>query len=202
LPMNLERIANMIEITKRLGKTFLMEEKIAAFWFDAIQNGVEELKGHSSITDMETIKVLESYNRNADLPYERINIEDVIDDKSNYIIHLNYVSLPYLIEFEQLGDQTENSIIIHANAPVHQNNLQKWLSEFQIDYHNISNSGHASHQDISNLIEQIDPRVVIPVHGKRPDLLESRGVPKYLPNYSKKISIENLLMNEQQIKGV
>lgn len=201
LPMNIERIANLIQVTKQAGKIFLMEEKIAAFWFDAIQHGIHELKGHPAITDQETIKILDS-NQHTHLPYDRLKIEDVIREKEKYVFHLNYASLAYLIELEQLRDHSGASILINANTPAHQDTLQKWIDAFDIAYHNISNSGHATHQEISNLIEQINPRVVIPVHGKRPDLLDSKGIYTFFPTRGEETNIEHVLQNLYKVKGV
>ncbi|MBM7571350.1 MBL fold metallo-hydrolase [Aquibacillus albus] len=193
LPMDLERTAEIIARTKATGKTLVMEKNIATFWHEAIKNGISALEGHPSITDMSTIKVLDTIHS---LPYETVTIDDIVTDKSNYVVHLSYQSIAYITEFERLGQQSK-SVYIHANAPAKQQVMQKWLKAFRISYHDISNKGHATHQEITNLVERIQPGVVIPVHGRTPFLLQTRGVAKYFPEYGETTTLASILSNQQ-----
>lgn len=194
LPFDVERVADIILQTKNVGKTLVMEENIAKFWYDSTRNGIDVLNNHTSLQDVDTIKVLQAHkDQSIDLPFQTITVDEIVQNKGQYVLHLNYKSLPYLIEFERLGDQTNKSCYIHADHPVDKAILNKWLTEFNISYHNISNKGHASPDDISYLVEQINPKVVIPVHGISPSLLDSKGVRKYHPTYGESVEVGSIL---------
>ncbi|MCT2537120.1 MBL fold metallo-hydrolase [Aquibacillus koreensis] len=196
LPIDLERTADIISRTKAVGKTLVMEKNIATFWHEAIINGISILEGHPAITDMTTIKVLESIDS---LPYSTITIDEIVQNKQQYVIVLSYKSIAYMTEFEQLGDKLP-STFIHADAPANQQVVQKWLQAFGVEYRNISNKGHASHQNVSKLVERIQPNVVIPVHGLVPSLLQVRGVAKYFPEYGETVTLNQLLSNQHKAR--
>ncbi|MFZ4451556.1 hypothetical protein [Salibacterium aidingense] len=193
LPLDAERMAGIMKKTKASGKTLVLEEKTALFWNEIIANNVCSLAEDPVLQDENLFSVLEPDSLTKQkLPYPARTVSEITQTKQNYVLHLHYTSVPYLAEFEKLGPVSENSTMIHADAPVHQNHLQNWLDEFQISYHNISTKGHAAPHEITKLTERIAPGVVVPVHGRHPHLVDSKSVKKYLPERGETLTQDTL----------
>ncbi|WP_018930586.1 MBL fold metallo-hydrolase RNA specificity domain-containing protein [Gracilibacillus lacisalsi] len=188
LPLDVERTANLLYIAKQSNREVVMDEKIACFWSHVTKDRNELF--HPELAA--TIHVLTSQKNEIDLPYTPITIEEIVLEKDKYVVDLSFSSLPFLIEFERIGDRSIQSNFIHADAPIDRNIVMKWLEDLEIEYHNISNGGHATHQAITHFIEQVKPKKVIPVHGRFPFLLNSKSIPKIHPSISESISLKTL----------
>ena len=71
--------------------------------------------------------------------------------------------------------------------------LHRWLTEFGVQYHYCATGGHAAPQEISDLTERIQPKVVIPLHSMHPTLFDSRGIPRFYPVYGETVKIDKLI---------
>lgn len=203
LPLHLERLADFLAVVKKAGKVMVMEENIARYWHDAVHEGISVLKNHPSTGDHETIKVLIKNHGQANaLPYDSITIDEIVESRDRYVVNLNFRSLAYLLELERMKRDEKPSIFVHADSPSNQLVLDQWLKELTIPYINIGNGGHARPEDITDLIQQIQPKVVIPVHGRATSLLDSVGVSKYYPTYGETISLMKLLNKEKPVENI
>lgn len=197
LARNVERVADFIMKTKELGRKLVMDGRTAALWHESITQGIKSLNGHPSLAEKDTIRVLESdINITKDLPYETISINEIVSNKSNYTIYLIQENTPLISQLERQGEQVGQSHYIHADGNPLTNRdpvLEAWLKEFCVKYHYYATGGHATPKEISRIISEIKPKVVIPLHSLHPSLVDSKGVPKYCPAYGEKVVVTELL---------
>lgn len=93
---------------------------------------------------------------------------------------LNYVVSMSLWEINQLVDiQPQNAIWIKSSCEpfseemeLDEERKQNWLDRFEIVKYSAHASGHASGREIIEMINQIKPEYVIPVHTEKPDLFK------------------------------
>lgn len=203
LPLDIERLAEIIQIADRQKKKLVLDEQIATFWYRIRQDtSIFQEMDNFSAAEGRVVRVLSQQHTKLKCPYQQIALEDIVMNKQHYIFHLTFSSLPLLIEMERLGKRENRSIFIHANSPADNHILQTWLNTFDISYRNISNSGHAAFQDIIQLTDKINANVVIPVHGKHANLLKQVKENVYLPAYGEEIVLDKLLRGSVKMEGV
>jgi hypothetical protein len=122
-------------------------------------------------------------------------LEDVAKKKDEYVYVIRYPNLGHLIELETIGGKRGTSHYIQADNSVSLDHpkLAQYLRTFGITGHAIGNKGHAAPDEIAELIEQIAPKMVIPVHTLHREQLDTRGVKAYFPERGESLSIPELL---------
>lgn len=203
LPLDVERMAEVIQIADRQEKKLILDAQIAKFWH-RIRQDTSLLQGLDNFSAVEerVIRILSHPPIQVEsLPFQQLTLGEVVTNKKQFIFHLTFTSLPLLIEMERLGEKATSSIFIHANSPADHHLLETWLDTLNIRYCNIGNPGHASSQNILQMIEEVNPKVVIPVHGKYAHLLKSVRDNVYLPAYGEEVVIQNMLQETIKIEG-
>jgi ribonuclease J len=202
LSRNVERVANIIISAQRAGRTLVMDESTAVFWHTAITEGIEALAGHPALlAQHDVIRVMKvaepnTPETNVALPFKTIELSDVIADKSAYAVFLTYKQLPLLAEFEAQGDQSHPSYYVHADGnPLtdRDETLRLWLTHFSIKYVYCATGGHAASFEISDLVEAVRPKVVIPLHSNHPTLFDSRGIARFYPTLGETAKLFNII---------
>jgi ribonuclease J len=74
------------------------------------------------------------------------------------------------------------------------NRIKNWLERFNLEeIHQIHASGHASGEELTKLIEDINPEIIFPIHTEKPklfkNLLEGTEIEVVLPEIGKPISL-------------
>lgn len=202
LARNVERVADFIVKTKELGRTLVVDARTALLWHEAAVNcGIQSLKNHPSLNDTEVIKVLDcDQDQVKHLPYQTISLDEIIHNKKKHTIYLTQENTPMMAQLERQGEAASPSHYVHADGNPLTNRdpiLETWLKEFRVNYHYCATGGHAIPQEISRLIKEINPKVVIPLHSIHPSIVDSKGVPKYCPAYGETISLQSLLAGYQ-----
>lgn len=77
--------------------------------------------------------------------------------------------------------------------------IKKYVHRFGVTLHKIANPGHATHEDLTELIQQISPKTVIPVHGKHSHLLETNGIRCYFPELGATVMIEDMIAGKDAL---
>ena len=99
---------------------------------------------------------------------------DVIKEPNNYVLSMN------LWDINQLSDlKPENATwIISRCEPFNDEMLldeerkERWLDHFKIKKEKCHASGHASEAEIKNMIAEINPEILIPIHTEGADIME------------------------------
>lgn len=193
-PRDLERIADLIQLASDKGRRIVMDGSVAAIWHSASREGVAALENHPAL--LASLQVMEgTIPDGVDLPYETISLEDVARRKNEFVYMMGFPNLGLWIELETMGGKPGTSHYVQASNSIKLNHpkLAQYLHTFGITGHAIDNKGHAAPEEISDLIEQIAPRVVIPIHTLHREQLDTRGVKAYFPERGATLSLSQLL---------
>lgn len=68
--------------------------------------------------------------------------------------------------------------------------LENWMQHFKINFHKAHSSGHASRNDLIEMIKQINPEIVIPIHTQYPEKFKEMHPKVILVDKGKKIKIK------------
>ncbi|SDK76256.1 MBL fold metallo-hydrolase [Lacicoccus qingdaonensis] len=117
------------------------------------------------------------------------------NEKLPHIVHLDHENL-------DLAEEYKGGIYLHMNGvPLGDydprfTHLQKILEKHEIKYINIGVGGHASPDDIIDIVNDINPGTVIPWHTFKPELqgsiLKEKGHKVFLPERETAYSLEEL----------
>ncbi len=132
------------------------------------------------------------------------HINNTLEPLEKEIINeLDYVSIGEINEFprnyfmqnsfennlELLDVNVEDGIYIHSNGvplgafdPAYEK-LTSFIEFVGLQYEYVASAGHALHQNIKHLIDEIAPVVFIPLHGFAPDLTYPSNSKQFLPEY-------------------
>jgi len=104
-----------------------------------------------------------------------IRAEQVHDDQQKLIIHLTFFDINELVDI----DPSPNVAYIHSASEPHneeqvidEQRLNNWLDYFHIKKYHYHASGHASGTDIRRLVEQVKPKLLMPIHTEHEDLFK------------------------------
>ncbi len=111
---------------------------------------------------------------------------------SSQAIHCDFWNLTDLIDIKPIestffyshGDPFDEEGVIDFNR------MQEWIEHFQLNFKQYHASGHAPRKDLKQIIDTIDPSLLIPVHSEQPEMYKSLiDVPILLPTRGRPISI-------------
>lgn len=101
-----------------------------------------------------------------------VTAEDIAVNPNDYMIVLNYWYFNTLIDLKP-----KNSLYIHSlSEPFNEemefsfNRMKNWLDYFELKFIQAHCSGHICGSDLSNLIEEINPHTLFPIHTEHPGL--------------------------------
>ncbi|MFW6306453.1 MAG: hypothetical protein ACOC1N_03635, partial [Bacillota bacterium] len=194
LARNVERTIDFIKISSDNNRLFVMDNSTVRLLVESINNGLTVIEGNPLDAYADTIRILDLENDMRNIPFETIDVSEIVSRKEDFVVFLTYQQLPLMIEFERLGNKNGSSQYFHADGdPLNGSDpiLKRWIKEFDLNYHYYSTGGHARPHEIKNLVESINPRVVIPLHSNNPTLLYTgNSVEKYYPAYGEIIQLD------------
>lgn len=105
-----------------------------------------------------------------------VTCEDIHYNQSDYIVRIDFFELTDLIDLRP----SEGSCYIRSVTEPHDEEdaidlvrVEEWLRLFNLyPYEKIHASGHASGTEIQQLLHDINPRTVYPVHTEHPEMFE------------------------------
>ncbi|HXM55520.1 MAG TPA: hypothetical protein VOB72_09020 [Candidatus Dormibacteraeota bacterium] len=131
----------------------------------------------------------------ADWPLVLEDVGAVLHDPSRYCVQLEFESLPTLIDLRPPA----GSVYVHSNGvplgpydPAYQVMLA-WVRALGLELVSLGSTGHSRPADVRRMVEAVAPRVVLPVHSRRPEALLTPGVPVLLPEVGRRYTASDLL---------
>lgn len=110
-----------------------------------------------------------------------------------YCVQLSFESLPTLIDLRpRVG-----SIYVHSNGiPLGPYDpgysvMMAWARAMGLGFVSLGTSGHSRPSDLSRMVETVAPGVVLPVHSRRPEALQTK-VPALVPRAGRRYSAAEL----------
>jgi len=104
-----------------------------------------------------------------------IRAEQVHKEQEDLIIHLTFFDINELVDI----DPSPNVSYIHSASEPHneeqvidEQRLNNWLDYFHVKKYHYHASGHASGTDIRRLVEQVNPKVLMPIHTEHKELFK------------------------------
>jgi len=114
----------------------------------------------------------DKWERNYIDRHNSITCKELNRNPTNYVVSMSLWSINQLIDI-----QPQNSIWIKSSCEPFNEDMEldeerkiNWLEHFEIIQHQAHASGHAAGCEIIDMINEIKPENVIPVHTERPDL--------------------------------
>jgi ribonuclease J len=127
-----------------------------------------------------------------------LRLEDpgvVRDQPDRYCVQLDFASLPTLIDLEP----PVGSVYVHSNGvplgpydPAY-GVMLAWCQALGLELATLGSSGHSRPADVRRMVELVAPRVVLPVHSRRPEALAVASVPTLVPNTGKRYTMADLV---------
>ncbi len=104
---------------------------------------------------------------------------DVAKEPHAYLFSISYWTIGELFDIFPAGEGTapEGGIYVHSmtqpfndEMEISDRKLRRWLDTFNLDRYNTHVSGHLSEQDLHWVLDEIDARILVPIHSERPDI--------------------------------
>ncbi len=155
---DLERVESFLNIAKKAGRKIIWPENMATLFKTW---GFHDILEFGSDVDVATIR----------------------GNPSNFILQVTPEFLPWLLDLP-VGP---GSCFLHANGPPGARNhrwdvLQEWLKFLHVPSWSIGNRGHASPDDLNQLVEWVQPDILFPLHSQEPDrIIPPPGTARWLP---------------------
>lgn len=170
---NVERIYHMAKLAVQMNRTFVMDVSQANL-----------LNAFYPKEEIHVYKTPDFVNQ-VDTEYKMITLKEIRENPGKYMIQLDYKNLYTLLDLNNCI-----SVFCHMDgAPLGSydasfEKLSLFLKKFQIPYQYLSLGGHAKPYYIRELIDTINPKVLVPIHSMRPQQVHGRKVKKrILPEY-------------------
>ena len=127
-----------------------------------------------------------------------ISALELNENPSSYVLHLDYFRFKNILDF----DLPEGTLFVRAQCEpfnpkmeLSQKRMLRWLKHFKINVKNdykpyqIHASGHASGPEIQEMINKIKPKLLVPVHTKKPNLFRNPDGKVYRPKKGVEVSV-------------
>ncbi len=161
---NVERILNIIETSPR---TVVLDAYYAYVVYETAHKKVHYYRTNDKDYGLD--------------PEFEIDINTLFHDTSKYFWQFSENIVPLVSKLQQGG------IYIHSNAqplgefdPKYAPFMERF-SQHGIEVHVLSNSGHAYPKDLMKIINLIQPKLLVPIHSRKPERLFNEAGERLLP---------------------
>ncbi len=179
-PKDLDRFQTFYSIAKEKGKSLIISQKTANL---LLYLKDDPINLPNPLED-ETIKIFNRekkvyYDWEKELQADSIGTEHIRENKKDIILELDSYYMAELIDIKpDCGNLIHSMSEPFEEDPVSamvDKVLRNWADAFKMKYHQLHASGHASKEEIFDIIKEINPKKVIPVHTKHPELFKETG---------------------------
>ncbi|MBU1681307.1 MBL fold metallo-hydrolase [Candidatus Micrarchaeota archaeon] len=191
-PKDLDRFRTFYNVARESGKYLVISLKTAHMLQSLKEDGI----GLPVPFEDETIRV---YKREMKIykDWEKVWLEKCVDHKwiaenqKKVIWELDFFQLTELIDVKPgAGSCIHSMSEPFEEDPMSQlqdNVMKNWLERFSLEHHQLHASGHASMDEIFEMINEISAKKVIPIHSQYPELFKGENI--VIAEKEKKIEI-------------
>jgi ribonuclease J len=128
-----------------------------------------------------------------------ISAIELNENPCSYVLHLDYFRFKNILDFKL----PEGSVFVRAQCEpfnpkmeLSQKRMISWLKHFRINARNdwkpyqIHASGHASGPEIQEMIAQIKPKILVPVHTENPELFRNIAGKVHRPKKGTEVHVQ------------
>ncbi|MDD5417682.1 MAG: MBL fold metallo-hydrolase [Candidatus Nanoarchaeia archaeon] len=138
--------------------------------------------------------IAQDYTQSTEKEYlERKNIitaEEIRQNQEKYLMFMNYFQLNNLIDIKPKKESIHIRSICEPfsdEMELDEKRVRNWLDRYGLSpAHQIHSSGHASGDDITSMIKEMNPKILYPIHTEKPevfDFFKKRTKVKYGTEY-------------------
>jgi ribonuclease J len=184
---DLTRFCTFYEIAKATDRKFVISKR-DAYLIDALRNLPDLPFKLPSPTDKNVLVYVERKDtgRYDDKDYKvwereyshasnAIRAAEVHEQQDDILIHLTFFDINELVDI----DPAPKATYIHSASEPHsleqgidEDRLNNWLDYFKVVKYHFHASGHACGPDIKRLVEQVKPKLLMPIHTEHKELFE------------------------------
>ncbi|MFX0210346.1 MAG: MBL fold metallo-hydrolase [Candidatus Hodarchaeota archaeon] len=125
---------------------------------------------------------------------EKIKTIDSPDfDQRDYVFQCDFWNLTDLIDIKPESNSTffySHGDPFDEEGMIEMKRLMEWIEHFCLDFRQYHASGHAPQRDLINIVNEISPKIVIPIHSETPEMYNNLvDIPVLLPQRGQQIKI-------------
>lgn len=199
-PKDVDRIRTFREVARDTGRRFVVSTKVAHM-LESLRDD-PRMEVPDPLSDPNMLVYVRTGLRKP-YPHDKAYLDKL--GSCDHVVDAKYVSkhqkkLIFHADFTQLTELIDivpepGSLFIRSKSEpfeedeVQEEVFQNWISWFQLDFHQVHASGHASMQEIFDTVNQIGPSCVIPVHTEHPELFTMCSCEVRRPELAKRLSL-------------
>lgn len=186
-PRNTSRIARIAASVGQVGRTLVLSPE-AAHIYAATGGDLDQVALYRRSRDLKALEAETAPAWLSSLFTSGVTVLDAASVRANpaaYLLQLFYWDINELVDLRAPA----GSVFIHSNGeplgrydPAYEF-FTRWLDQFGIDLAYAGATGHASSVHLHEIVGEIRPGVVMPIHSKNPELLEVPGIDRILPEF-------------------
>ncbi len=126
------------------------------------------------------------------LNHEWINAEDMRKKQGKYVVFMDFYDLKELIDIKP----EDGSVYIYSTSEPHNeeqlidfNRMKNWLDYFGLHFYTAHASGHASSEEIKEIVKRINAEKVLPMHTEHPFMFKHFAKNVVIPEFGKSFNI-------------
>ncbi len=170
---HISRILSFYKVARNLGRKLVMTETYAFALVElAIANNAiaKEIIDSKETFIYSSKKLLDDWE--VPLKNKFVDANFVNTEQENIILLLNYTNIPELLDIKPKSGaiyiQSGGEPI--ANIDTHNTKIQEnWINYFKMPFFRIHSPGHASEVEILNMVKEINPEILLPIHTQIPE---------------------------------
>ncbi|MEF3245211.1 MAG: MBL fold metallo-hydrolase [Caldisericaceae bacterium] len=168
--IHLSRIKTFFDVSKELGKKFVIHEDYARTLTEFAK--INEQFALEILNSENTFVFPGAYKTPLFLKEKAIDIETLRKEEQNTMLLLNFAHIQELIDIKPISN---SAYIMSGGEPlssVDPDNtriLENWLKLFNLPLFRIHSPGHASETEILWMAREINPDILLPIHTQFPE---------------------------------
>ncbi len=179
-PKDLDRFRTFYSIAKEAGKEIIVSPKTAHLLLSLSGDQIgmpNPLKDNNIKIFMREKKTYFKWEK--ELMEDCVGVDYIHKNQESVMLELDSYYMAELVDIKpRKGD------IIHSMSEPFEEDpvsamvdevLHNWAARFNMNYHQLHASGHASHSEIFEMVGRINSKVTVPVHTKQPALFRKSG---------------------------
>lgn len=183
-PKDVDRMRSFRDVARGTGRRFVVSAKVAHL-LNLLQAD-PHIDAPDPMKDPNMLVYVRHMARPENVPYENeylkmlgssdhvVDSDYVREHQSELIFHADFTQLTELID---VGPSPGSLFIRSKSEPFEEDDvqeavLQNWIDSFGLRFENAHASGHASMDEVFDVVRRIAPRSVIPIHTENPHLFK------------------------------
>lgn len=189
---NLERIQAMLAAGEGCGRKVVLEFETAYIAYKLLRERGFLLYGDEQTRQQIKNQTLPKWKAEIITEFELVYPEDIRKKNNRYFLQNSYTNLLELLDLDLKG-----GMYIHSNGvPLGSfdpdfDKLTGFLESNGVVYSNIHCGGHAAPNHLKYIVDQINPKTLVPLHSFYPERLHPKDGEQLLPEYGEVYELHN-----------